>query len=55
MMVMARTDLYFKVVLDHDDEETPERVAAEICRQIEGVYGVRAAELSNYVTRSRED
>lgn len=55
MMVMARTDLYLKVVLDHDEEEKPERVAAEICRQIEKVYGVRTAELSNYVTRSLAD
>lgn len=51
---MARSDLYIKVVIDHDREEKPERLAAEICRQIEKVYGVRDAELTNYVTRGTE-
>lgn len=51
---MARSDLYIKVVIDHDREEKLERLAAEICRQIEKVYGVRDAELTNYVTRGTE-
>ncbi len=52
--VMARTDLYIKVVIDHDEEDSPERLSAEICRGIEKVYGVRSAELTNYVTRSTD-
>lgn len=48
---MARTDLYIKVTIDHDDDETPERLADEICRQAQRVYGVREAELSNYVSQ----
>ncbi|MBC8167735.1 MAG: hypothetical protein H7Y20_17930 [Bryobacteraceae bacterium] len=48
---MARTDLYIKVVIDHEEEDRPEKVAAEICRQIEKVYGVRLAEMTNYTTR----
>lgn len=46
---MPRTDLYIKVQIDHDREETPEKVAAEICRQIQKNYNVRRAELSSYV------
>ncbi|MEJ7605319.1 MAG: hypothetical protein WKF37_03410 [Bryobacteraceae bacterium] len=52
---MPRTDLYLKVVADHDSQESPEKIASEICRQIEKVYGVRRAELSNYVTRKPEE
>lgn len=52
--VMPRSDLYIKVVVDHDREEKPDRLAAEICRQIEKVYGVRNAELTNYVTRGTD-
>ena len=48
---MQRVDLYIKVTVDLDEEEKPERVAAEICRQIEKVYVVRSAELSNTVVR----
>jgi hypothetical protein len=48
---MPRTDLYLKVELDLDEKEKPERVAAEICRQIKKVYGVRSAEVSNIVEK----
>jgi hypothetical protein len=48
---MVRTDLYLKVELDLDEKETPERVAAEICRLIAKVYGVRRAEVSNMVEK----
>ncbi len=44
-------DLYIKVEVELDDEEELERVAAEICRQIEKLYAVRSAELSNSVVR----
>jgi len=48
---MKRVDLYIKVELELDQQEEPERVAAEICRQLEKMYVVRSAELSNSVTR----
>jgi len=51
---MPRTDLHFKVVVDHDEEESVEKLAAEICRAIERVYGVRIATLSNYLTHGGE-
>lgn len=48
---MPRTDLYLKVELDLDEKESPERLAAEICRMIRKLYGVRQAEVSNMVER----
>ena len=48
---MKRVDLYLKVELELDEEEKPERVAGEICRQLEKIYVVRRAEVSNAVTR----
>jgi hypothetical protein len=44
-------DLYIKVTVDIDDDEKPEKVASEICRQIEKIYVVRSAELSSSVER----
>ncbi len=49
---MPRTDLFIKVEIEHEDDESPERLAAEICRNILKIYGVRDAELSNYVTHA---
>ena len=48
---VPRTDLYLKVELDLDPKEKPERVAAEICRTIRRIYGVRKAEVSSMVER----
>lgn len=48
---MSRMDLYLKVELDLEESEKPERLAAEICRQIRKIYGVRSAEVSNMVQR----
>jgi len=48
---MPRSDLYIKVELDIDEKEKPERLAAEICRLIRKVYGVRQAEVSSIVER----
>jgi hypothetical protein len=48
---VARTDVYLKVELDLDPKEKPERVAAEICRMIRRIYGVRKAEVSSMVER----
>ena len=48
---MKRIDLYIKVELELEEEERPERVAGEICRQLEKLYVVRRAEVSNAVAR----
>lgn len=45
---MDRTNLFFKVVIEHDAEDQPERLGREICRQIQKVYGVRSAELTSH-------
>jgi len=47
---MARIDLYVKVELVLPDTERPEKLAAEICRQLQKIYGVRAAEVQNMVS-----
>lgn len=46
---MARTDLYFKVELEHAADEPLERIVAEIDRQIRKVHGVRGVEFSHAV------
>lgn len=44
---MSRTNLFFKVEIDHDAEEMPERIAEEIRQRLMRFYGVREVELSN--------
>lgn len=48
---MKRVDLYIKVQVVLEEDEKPERLAGEICRQLEKMYAVRSAEVSNTVTR----
>jgi phosphoribosylformylglycinamidine (FGAM) synthase PurS component len=48
---MKRVDLYLKVEVEIDEDEKPEKVADEICRQIQKNVVVRTAEFSNAVTR----
>jgi hypothetical protein len=50
---MARTHVYIKVELElpESHKEQPERVAAEICRVIRRVYGVRHAEVSSIMEK----
>ncbi len=51
MWGMPETDLYIKVTVEHDKQDQPPRLAAEVVRQVMRVYGVRHAELSSFVTR----
>ena len=48
---MKRVDLYIKVEVEREEDDTPEKVAREICRQVEKIYVVRKAELSSAVAR----
>ena len=41
---MSRTNLFFKVEVEHDPAEKPERIADEIRRYLSRLYGVREAE-----------
>ncbi|HYZ87520.1 MAG TPA: hypothetical protein VE621_24100 [Bryobacteraceae bacterium] len=50
---MPRTDMYFKVTVDHEEDESLDKLATEISRQLEKIYVVRRAELSNYVTQGK--
>ena len=50
-----RAKIRKKQELDLDDKESPERVAAEICRIVRRVYGVRKAEVSSMIERERVD
>ena len=43
-----RTNLFIKVVVEHDQDEKPEKLGAELCRQLEKNYIVRQAELSSF-------
>ena len=48
---MARFDFFIKIEADVNDREKPERLADEICRRIQKLYGVRKAEVTNYVNK----
>jgi hypothetical protein len=50
---MKRVDLHIKVTVELEEEEKAERVAAEVCRQLEKMYVVRSAELSSLVESER--
>jgi len=43
-----RTNLFIKVIVEHDRKELPEKLGAELCRQLEKNYIVRDAELSSF-------
>ena len=47
---MVRTHLFFKVEVEHDEEENPEKIGDEIGRQLRKLYVVRSVELSSVVT-----
>lgn len=46
---MARFDIHLKVQMDIKADEQPEKLAGELCRQLLKLYGVRSAEMVNYV------
>jgi hypothetical protein len=50
---MTRTNLFFKVEVEHGEEEQPQRRGEEICRMLRKLYGVRDAELTNF-TKSED-
>lgn len=50
MTERVRTNLFFKVEIEHEPDEAPQRIGEEIRRQILKWHGVRDAELANYTT-----
>ena len=47
---MVRTHLFFKVEVEHDEDESPEKIGSDIARQLRKLYVVRAVELSSVLT-----
>jgi len=45
---LSVTNLFIKVEIEHDERENPQKLGAEICRQVMKIYGVRWAEVSNF-------
>jgi len=43
-----KTNLFFKVEVEHDSDEKPEKIGDEISRQIKKTYGVIEVELSHF-------
>lgn len=48
---VQRVDVFIKVEVELEEDEKPERVANEICRQVEKIFVVRRVELSSMITR----
>jgi hypothetical protein len=48
---MVRTHLFFKVEVEHDENETPQKLGEEIVRQLRKLYVVRSVELSSVLTQ----
>jgi hypothetical protein len=44
---MSRTNLFFKVELDHNPEDGADRLGEEIRRKLLKLYGVRDAEFTH--------
>jgi len=47
---MSRTNLFFKVEVEHDTDENPQRIGDEIRRHLKKLYGVLDVEFSNMTT-----
>jgi hypothetical protein len=45
---MSLTNFFFKVEVEHEGDDRPERLGEEIRRQLQKLYGVRSAELTNF-------
>src|SRR5205814_1517111 len=48
---MVRTHLFFKVEIEHEEDEDPQRMGEEIGRHLRKLYVVRSVELSSVVTQ----
>lgn len=44
-----RSDIHIKVVVEHEADEKADKLAAEICRAVQKIYGVRSCTVSNIV------
>ena len=51
---MSRVFVYLKIELELGEDEKTQRLAEEICRRIQKIYGVRSAEVSSIVSPTEE-
>ena len=51
---MVRTHLFFKVEVEHDPRETPERIGQEICRR-QGIKALIAGRIACFRTSPMKD
>jgi hypothetical protein len=42
-----RTSLFIKVIVEHDEDESPQKLGEELCRLLQRSYVVRDAEVSS--------
>ena len=47
---LVRAHLFFKVEIEHGEDEDPEKIGEEISRQLRKLYVVRSVELASVVT-----
>lgn len=50
---MVRTHLFFKVEIEHEDNESPEKLGEEIANRLGKFYAVRSVEISSIVTQAQ--
>lgn len=48
---LVRAHLFFKVEIEHGEEENPEKIGEDIARQLRKLYVVRSVELASVVTQ----
>jgi hypothetical protein len=48
---MVRAHLFFKVEIEHDEKENPEKIGEEIANRLRRLYAVESVELSSIVTQ----
>ena len=46
-----RSDLFFKVEIEHEEDEDLQALSHEIARQIQKIYCVRSAQLSSVTSK----
>ena len=52
---MQRIQLYLKIVIEGDDDERPDKLAAEVQRLLRRVHGVREVELTNSTSETVDE
>lgn len=51
---MPRTDIYLKVEVEHDREESPDAIGEELVRHLKKLNIVRKGEVTNHIHKSND-